>query len=231
AALGATFAFAMLRRLVSSRAGWLGLVGILATPFFTLVARQAITDIPMVACVMAALSCFALAVTSPGDRSPPKIWRRLDAGHLIHGALALAIGGQGFYYLIYFHQHPTLGPGMRVWQPGILVGGGTILGLLLLLAVDRWLVPVRTMRQVFMRWAYLFAALSVLAKGPVGPAVIGTTCLAYLLVIEGEGRVVIDGGRRLWARLRGVARPSRRRPASWTGRLSLLQGLLITVLV
>jgi 4-amino-4-deoxy-L-arabinose transferase-like glycosyltransferase len=217
AVLGATTTFWMLRRLVSRRAAWLALVALLASPFFTLVGRQAITDMPALACIMAALSCFIVAICD-GEEPIRPIWRRLDPSHIYLAVLTLVVAGQGLYYLLYFHASPVLAPGLRVWQPGWLVGGGTLLGFAALLGIDLFLVPIRRKRQLLMRWAYLFGAISVLAKGPVGPAIIGVTCAAYLLLVEGEWRILIDGRRDGWRKY-------------FLPAASLPQGLLIIALV
>jgi 4-amino-4-deoxy-L-arabinose transferase-like glycosyltransferase len=224
---GLVITFWMLRRTISRRVAWLGLLAMAACPFYAMVARQAITDMPMVACIMGALSCFAIAVGEGGDRPLAPLWKRVDAYHVFLAVAALCVVGQALHYLVYFILNPRLGPGMKVWQPGLLLGVGFSAGFAGLLALDRWVAPVRTTRQVAMRWAYLLAGVSVLAKGPVGPAVIGMTCLCYLVVVEGEWRLVVYAAgklaRRPWA--------ARWRHGMFATRLSILQGLLLTVLV
>jgi hypothetical protein len=52
----------MLARLIGRRAAWLGLVTVGSAPMFCMIARQAIPDMPMVACTIGALALLALAV-------------------------------------------------------------------------------------------------------------------------------------------------------------------------
>src|SRR5262245_9607513 len=69
----------MLARLVSRRVAWLGLVVVGTTPMFCLIARQAIPDMPMVACTLGALALLALAIED-GDRPITQLarfWPRL----------------------------------------------------------------------------------------------------------------------------------------------------------
>jgi 4-amino-4-deoxy-L-arabinose transferase-like glycosyltransferase len=187
---GLVVTFWMLRRLVSRRAAWLGLIAIAACPFFTLVARQAITDMPMVACMMGALSLFAVAAAS-GDEPLRPLWRKIDGYHLFLAVAGLFIVGQGVYYLVYFHHSPALGPGVRVWQPGLQVGGGTILLFAALVAIDLLLLGAGTRRQLYMRWAYLLVGVSVLAKGPVGPGIAFICCGAFV-VLTSHWRHLLD---------------------------------------
>lgn len=195
AIMGLTLVFWMLRRLVSRRAAWFALVAIAACPFFALVARQAITDMPMVGCVMGALSCFAMAVAA-GDAPLRPLWRRLDGYHLFAAVAVLFIGGQGIYYLVYFARSPGLGAGMQVWQPGLQVGGTTLLLLASLIAFDVFFLGARSCRQLYMRWAYLLVGVSVLAKGPVGPMVVGLVCVAFVAVTW-RWRELLDYGKGL----------------------------------
>ena len=57
----------MLARLVSRRMAWLGLLVVGSTPMFCMIARNAIPDMPMVACTIGALALFTLAVED-GER-------------------------------------------------------------------------------------------------------------------------------------------------------------------
>ena len=105
----------MLARLISRRAAWLGLLVLGSTPFYCLVARQAIPDMPLTACVIGAIAMFTMA-TEDGER-PFDILFRLRIGRqrieVNHFHLFLAIVGgfllvQGIYYLIYFISTPRL---------------------------------------------------------------------------------------------------------------------------
>ena len=57
----------MLARLVNRRLAWLALLVVGSCPFFCLVARQGMPDMPLVACVMGAIAMFTMAVED-GDR-------------------------------------------------------------------------------------------------------------------------------------------------------------------
>src|ERR1041384_4115883 len=56
----------MLARLVNRRLAWLALLVVGSCPFFCLVARQGIPDMPLVACVMGALALFTMGVEAGG---------------------------------------------------------------------------------------------------------------------------------------------------------------------
>ncbi len=115
AVLGLTLLWWMLARLVSRRIAWLALLVVGSTPMFALIARQAIPDMPMVACLIGALAMFTMA-TEDGERPIARLFtlrigqRRVGVDHL-HLFLAI-VGGclllQGVYYLAYFIASPPL---------------------------------------------------------------------------------------------------------------------------
>ena len=72
-AAGLVLLWWMLAQLVSRRVAWLAFAINATMPFYALVARQAITDMPMVATAVGALACFLLAIHS-GDRSLRPRW-------------------------------------------------------------------------------------------------------------------------------------------------------------
>ncbi len=132
----------MLARLLGRRPAWLGLLVVGSAPMFCMVARQAIPDMPMVACTIGALALFTLAVED-GDRPIAPLARlrggriTLDARHVV---LAIAAGFvllQAAYYAAYFIRMPLLGVRGRVPNPAIWLPG--LMGLLLLgLWRDGW---------------------------------------------------------------------------------------------
>src|SRR5262249_35869208 len=69
ATLGLTLMWLMLSRLVDRRLAWLALLVVGSCPFFCLVARQGIPDMPLVACVMGALAMFTLATEPTGSEA------------------------------------------------------------------------------------------------------------------------------------------------------------------
>ena len=99
--LGLVLLFWMLARLVSRRVAWLAFFILGTTPFYFMVARQAITDMPMVACLMGALACFAMATQAEEAPLRP-VLGRLDAMHLFAIFLALIVGWQIVYYSYHF---------------------------------------------------------------------------------------------------------------------------------
>ena len=187
-AFGIAMIWWMLARLVSRRLAWFAALTCATTTFYFMVARQAITDIPMVACVMGAIACFAMTLergdTPLSPLAPRSRWRwlqRLSAHHVFLGAFTLFVGGQALYYAAYF-AHMPLARGVQVSAPSLLlavpmlavVGGLWVWNLLL--------SPVRSRGQVWMFWFYALVGLSVLAKGPPGLGVVGLVCLMYLVL-------------------------------------------------
>lgn len=117
ASLGLTMMWLMLAKLVNRRLAWLALLVVGTTPFFCLVARQGITDMLLVGCVMGAISMFVLAIED-GERAIPTAWsvripgtrRRfdLDHRHIALGICGAFVGVQAIYYAIYFAVSPQL---------------------------------------------------------------------------------------------------------------------------
>ncbi|ACY18108.1 ArnT family glycosyltransferase [Haliangium ochraceum] len=192
AVLGLVMTFWMLSRLVSRRTAWLGLLVTSTTPFFLLVGRQAITDIPMVACLMGSLACFAMAVHA-GDsplRAIARIrGREINAFHLFLAVLVALIGWQLAYYAYYFAAYPKLAAGIRVPVPYLLLPGGMLLGLVGFLVWSIRISPTRYARQVYMYWFYALLAVSVLGKGLPGIGLAGLVCFFYLL-LTGQWRLL-----------------------------------------
>lgn len=193
--MGLVLMFWMLANLVSRRTAWLSALVMGTTPFFFLVSRQAITDMPMVACFMGAMACFAMALHS-GDAPIRPIWRRINAFHVFLAALVLLVGGQLVYYAIYFARSPELAPGTLVPAPHILLPGAMAVGLGGFIA---WAVlgPTRYARQVYMYWFYTLLAVSVLAKGLPAIGLAGLICFFYILLTNNWhllGKVEIPRG-------------------------------------
>ncbi len=95
----------MLARLVSRRVAYLAMCVIATCPFYCLVARQAITDMPLCACLMGAMAMFAMA-TEAGDQ-PIQPFARLgrfaiDSRHVFFALIGGFIAAQGLYYVLYF---------------------------------------------------------------------------------------------------------------------------------
>jgi 4-amino-4-deoxy-L-arabinose transferase-like glycosyltransferase len=191
-ALGLVMTWWMLARLVSRRVAWLAFGIIASCPLYLLVARQAITDMPMVAALMGAVACFAMSVHR--GEQPLEPWTRrgrlrFDAHHVLVACLAAFTLWQAAYYAVYFASSPRLAPGLRVWQPGLLLCGGMVL---VLAGFTVWTFLARpvTRGRVWMYWFYLLVGVSVLAKGPPGIGLAGAICLLYI-VLTGRWRLLL----------------------------------------
>jgi len=111
AVMGLVLMWWMLARLVSRRLAWLSLLVVGSTPFYCLVARQAIPDMPLVACVVGALAMFTMA-SEETDRPIDIAFRlrlgrhRIDVNQLhvflaiVGGLLLLECGYDVMYFLL-----------------------------------------------------------------------------------------------------------------------------------
>jgi 4-amino-4-deoxy-L-arabinose transferase-like glycosyltransferase len=164
AVLGLVLMWFMLARLVSRRLAWLALLVVGSTPMFALVARQAIPDMPHLACLVGALSLFTLSIED-GDR---------PAGRHLHVLLALVgafVVVQCVYYTLYFRTVPRF----AVVFPFMM--------LVPFAAVFARPQRLATMRQVYALWAYTLLGLGVLAKGPPGLAVFVVVAVLYVVLL------------------------------------------------
>jgi 4-amino-4-deoxy-L-arabinose transferase-like glycosyltransferase len=111
AVIGLMMMWLMLATLVDRRVAWLSLLVVGSCPFFALVARQGIPDMPLVACVMGAMSMFVLAMED-GERPITTALSirgfKLDHRALVLGATGLLVGVQAIYYTVYFALSPRL---------------------------------------------------------------------------------------------------------------------------
>ncbi len=207
----------MLARLVSRRLAWLALLVVGSCPFYCLVARQAIPDMPLVATTIGALSLFVLAVED-GDRAIPGLARVRLGGRFLaidarHVTLAL-VGGmvvwQALYYLYYFIESPVLALRTAVppaaWLPvamvAMLVGMWSVpwQWLRRVLSTDRRAVPdhllamepLRTTRQLYLLGCYSLLGIGVLAKGPPGLAVVGLVGVLHV-ALRHKWRALYEG--------------------------------------
>jgi len=132
AVCGLSLMWWMLARLVNRRLAWLALLVVGTCPFFCLVARQGIPDMPLVACVMGALALFTMAVED-GDRpitalGNVRIGRRTfdwDARHVVLGLAGGFVVIQALYYAQYFVMSPQLAvrgarPSPALWLPAMM---------------------------------------------------------------------------------------------------------------
>ncbi len=202
AVMGLALLWWMLARLVSRRMAWLGLLVVGTTPMFALIARQAIPDMPHLACLIGALALFAMALED-GERPIGVALtlrigrRRVEITHL-HVFLAIAGGFllvQCVYYVVYFIASPQLAvrrfPNPVLFFPlvmGVLFAAVVWRGWRIARypLVDRLLGMARltTMRQVYLLWCYTFLGVRILAKGPPGLAVFGVVAVLYIALLH-----------------------------------------------
>ncbi|HLL23904.1 MAG TPA: hypothetical protein VK427_17320, partial [Kofleriaceae bacterium] len=141
---GLTLMWWMLARLVSRRMAWLGLLVVGSAPIYAMIARNAIPDMPLVACTMGAIAMFAMAIEA-GDRPLRPLgflFRRriaFDARHVVLGLAGAFVVWQAVYYAIYFTTSPHIAlrtrmPPPALWLPllTLLMFGGV--------ARDGWLI-------------------------------------------------------------------------------------------
>ncbi len=255
----------MLLRLASRRVAYLALIAIATCPVYCLVARQAITDMPLAACVMGAMAMFAMA-TQDGDR-PIRPFARpfgfaIDMRHVFFAIVGGFVAVQAIYYAGYLFANASAGrlatkdfpqphlvlPGamllcllyqhrtawryvvcaiplavVAVLKPGPGDLGKTLLTRAEAYAPDYWLLrvlitpvmaiihggagwreaagvarhltnppPIHRTGQIYMLSFWAFVAISILAKGPPGLAIIGVVCALYVLLAN-RWRALYDG--------------------------------------
>ncbi|MBL0213462.1 MAG: glycosyltransferase family 39 protein [Myxococcales bacterium] len=132
---GLTLLWWMLACLVSRRLAWLSLLTVGSAPMFAMIARNAMPDMPMVACTIGAMALFTMAVED-GERPILPFYRlrfrrrefALDARHVVLGLACGFILIQAAYYAFYFLMSPQLAvrgrmPSPALWLPLIMVLG------------------------------------------------------------------------------------------------------------
>tara|TARA_R110002096_G_scaffold44526_13_gene120666 strand:+ start:295874 stop:298267 length:2394 start_codon:yes stop_codon:yes gene_type:complete len=184
--MGLTMLWSMLAKLVNRRVAWISFIVLLSTPFYFMVARQAITDMPMVASLMGAVACFAMAIHGENKEIQP-FWKGISAFHVFLAAAVATVGFQLLYLFYYFGMaHPGVAKGVLL-QPLMVLIPMTILFVGLLASMlpqmpQPFRFAIRNKRQLNMLWFFLFIGITVLAKGPPGIALAGLICLLYILV-------------------------------------------------
>lgn len=212
--MGLVLTWLMLARLLSRRVAWLGLLVIGTCPFYLLVARQGITDITMVACMMGAMAMFVLAVED-GERPIEPLaqlrWRgrgpvTIDARHVLWAIAGGFVLAQAIYYAYYFTAYPQLWGRLKFPLPAVVIPGVMIACLVLQWARPwAWLagatrshpegargtlwrlagmLRITRMRQVYFLWFYAFLAISILGKGLPALGIIGVVNLFYVLFLN-----------------------------------------------
>ncbi len=177
--MGLVLLWWMLANLISRRVAWMAFLIVGTMPFYFFIARQAITDMPMVGCMVGSVACFAMALEA-GDAPLTPIWRRINAFHIFLFAFVLFVGWQLIYYAFYFANAPHLA--IRTSSPEIVLPGIMLLGIVGFCLWTIVLQPTRTARQVYMYWFFLLVAVSMLSKGLAAFAPLGAICFFYILL-------------------------------------------------
>ena len=219
--LGLVLVWWMLAALVSRRVAWLSLLVTGTTPFFCLIARQGIPDMPLCATVMGAIAMFIMAMEDDRPASRRAVWTMLG----VCGGFVVV---QAIYYAVYFALRP--GIALRAF-PTPAVFFPVFMGVMLaLLASPVWqwvgialayparvlvfpivwawgggwaetervaetlcrMKPLTTMRQVYMLWAWALLGVSILAKGPPGVTVVVAVAFFYVALL-GRWRDLYEG--------------------------------------
>jgi len=188
-AAGLVLLWFALARTAGRRPAWLCFGVLATTPFYTLVARQAITDMPMVATTAGAMACFLLALDA-GDAPLRSWWRRFNAYHLFALVLGALVGWQVIYNLLYFVAHPGLGRGVTLPAPHLLGTLPCAAAYAGFLALNRLVFRVTTRRQVLLFWAYFLLGLSALAKGPPG-VITAVAAVGLYILVTGQWRLLL----------------------------------------
>jgi 4-amino-4-deoxy-L-arabinose transferase-like glycosyltransferase len=185
--LGLVLTWWVLTRLVSRRVAYLGLLVIGTCPFYALVARQGITDMTLVACMMGAVAMWLMALELGDVAVAPRPWRlpgwRRQLRWSAWWPLALWVGGfalaQAVYYAVYFTASPELAPGVRFPVPQVVLPAAMALG------VGALLSPRLTLRLP----ALLIGVLIAAARGAIPREAHGTLTQD---VIEPADRFAVD---------------------------------------
>jgi 4-amino-4-deoxy-L-arabinose transferase-like glycosyltransferase len=170
-------------RFVSRRAGVLAVVVLATSPLFSLVARQAMTDMPFVGPMTLALGLGALALFDDDDRElERRRWKRLSWPHhpLFYTTLGLAVLTAVPQFLVDSIQlqwrlfpnrlHSPVLPGVLVMLPYI----AGFIAFIYFSAGTRFKAPF------YLYLAGLLCALATLAKGLAGLGLPVIVFLAYL---------------------------------------------------
>jgi 4-amino-4-deoxy-L-arabinose transferase-like glycosyltransferase len=171
-------------RFVSRRAGVLSVVVLATCPMFSLVARQAMTDMPFVGPMTLALALGTLALFDEDERNlPRRQWRTLSWPH--HPLFYVTIG----LFVLMALPQLIIDSATVTWAPGFLRRRGVVVpGIVLMLpyfagffAFLYFAARTRRKAPFYLHIAGILCALAVLAKGVAGLGLPVIVFLAYLL--------------------------------------------------
>ncbi len=150
AVVACALVFVAVGRLASRRAGWLAAIALATSPFYFLMARQAITDMPFVALMTCGVMCFAIALWD--ERARGGAWAHAGYAFLAFATLAKGLLGfalPGAAFLLWFAVTGSwrLLPRLRLLER--VAGVPLPLGPLLFLAIAApWYVVLSLFRGV-----------------------------------------------------------------------------------
>ncbi len=218
--------YATIRRQFGPRAGALATLVTATMPQFSLISRQAITDLPLVAAITIAACCLLMAVEEDPEREATVFELgpvRLSLQHLILFLVVLAVLPQAAYLISrnvswiegwHLVAHPDRfvygsagnidvpgNPNPREQLPWVRgIGGQPFLqGILWLVVLGVVMLIVRRergQRPLLMYAFYFSCAIAFMAKGLVGIAIPGLIALLYLVASQ-RWRLLGDGELRI----------------------------------
>jgi 4-amino-4-deoxy-L-arabinose transferase-like glycosyltransferase len=170
-------------RFVSRRAGLLSVLALATFPMFSLVARQAMTDMAFIGPMTMALALCALALFDDEDRKlPRRRWGRLSWPHhasfyLTIGLLALTVLPQIVVDSIQLRPW-NIWPKRNLQVPGVLAMLPYTIGFLVFVW---YAAKTRFKAPFYLYLAAILCGLAILAKGLAGLGLPVIVFLAYLL--------------------------------------------------
>jgi 4-amino-4-deoxy-L-arabinose transferase-like glycosyltransferase len=181
--LGIWAIYLCLSRFVSRRAGVLGAVVLATSPLYSLVARQAMTDMAFVGPMTMALALGALALFDDADEQlPRRHWRRLSWPHHPLYYVALAVFGLAALPQLIVNCAQlwwVVSVGRQTWEiPGVLVMIPYLVGFVAFLVLSG---RVRYKAPLYLFIAATLCGLATLAKGIAGLGLPVLVFLVYLL--------------------------------------------------
>jgi len=179
-ALGVLIVAFTCARLFGRRVGFMAGLVLATSPQYFFIARQAMTDMPFVAPMTAALCFFMLAMfleESGREARYARIAFWVAFGLLVLPQLGLLAMG--------LHA-PIRISGLKLW-PGLHIVPYVLVGGVLIWFTRR----VKTARQHYLFLFYLMCGVAMMAKGLPGPVLPGLAILGYILA-TGEWRMILQ---------------------------------------
>ncbi len=185
--LGVCTTFWVLARLASRTVAWCSSLVLLSCPLYYFVGRQAITDMPMVASLIAAMSLFSMAISHQKDERTATLYVgpwNIQPKSLVMTIYLLLVVPQAICFPLTLLQKGSIyGPHPIVLGVCVATGLATIV---------LWLKKsaVYTKRSYYMDLFYIAIAVSILAKGLPAAGIMGVVCFLYVL-LTGNWRALL----------------------------------------